>query len=447
MAERDSFELRLAEALRAYAEDAPTNARPAELVGLLASTHPRGKAAIAPLHLGTAPVVVWLMVLGALVLTASSVIVGAAILRSRDLAVLPVPTAVVRAPFDACPSGSDQDQPGPAGQVRPPIPTYAAPMAFDRRAGRIVLLASGDGAGTQTWTFDVCTNTWAQMHPYRQPRGMSWVRQLVYDDDSDRTVAITEGGVWEYDLEADAWTAKGRPPVSLERQIDLTYDAASGLIVVMSSTSRIETDPWELWTYDVETDTWTGIHQAGGPAVAPDHAYQWLAYDASVDRLVWYALASPTTTPWPFETWLFDLRAGTWSKSAATTPRVNAGYGNVGGEMAYDEATRQTVVFSRGRVIAYDAAADRWDVLAEGWDPDQPGGGDSFSPRYTDLQGPSFVYDPVNKRLIVYGGTYPTEDLDGEGLPVWVRANDVLAFDPVTRQWSLLLPASVVEPT
>ena len=284
------------------------------------------------------------------------------------------------------------------------------------------------------------------MEPAQEPSG-PWLQALVYDVDSNLTVAIgwdpsiVASRVWAYDLEADTWTALGVAPMSLQGRIDIAYDAASGLIVAMAPTSQVEADPWELWSYDVETDRWAAIPQAGSRPVGPDPAFQWLAYDASVGRLVWYRLPSQATFPYAFETWLFDLRSGTWSQSVAATPAVfDGGFPPVswGNEIAYDEATRLTVVFSAPRTIAYDAAADRWDVLMQGFDPGQPGGGNRDTP--------SLVYDSVNKRLVVYGGRHPSADLNSEGSPVWVRANDVLTFDPVTREWTVLLPASVVQP-
>ena len=113
-------------------------------------------------------------------------------------------TRGVRGPFacglvPTCPPGSTPDTPGPAGQARPPSSPWAS--AFDRRAGRVVLVAPitpDDGPGVATWTFDVCTNTWTRMHPNREPPTL-WAR-LVYDVDSDVTLLVSSRSVWAYDL-------------------------------------------------------------------------------------------------------------------------------------------------------------------------------------------------------------------------------------------------------
>ena len=82
----------------------------------------------------------------------------------------------------------------------------------------------------------------------------------------------------------------------------------------------------------------------------------------------------------------------------------------------YDEAAQRTVVASDFRWGAYDATEDRWEILFE-----TDAGG---------ILGPStMVYDPTNRRLIVIGGI-------GGGFGV---SGDLVAFDLVTREWTVLL--------
>jgi len=176
---------------------------------------------------------------------------------------------------------------------------------------------------------------------------------------------------------------------------DLTlraYDPLSGLVLATKDLLDGTGQP-ELWTYDVETDTWTLVDRVTGPAW---HAG--LAYDASVDRVVAYS---------PPETWLFDIRTGTWSRAGAETPVVEPNWAVP--TITYDESAERTVVTGSAGVAAYDAAADRWEVLAR---PGEP------------YSNPS-VYDPVNGRLVGIG---------------W--EGDVVAFDLVTREWTILLEAS-----
>ena len=390
MAERDRFELDLAAALRAYAQDAPTQVRPTELARHFATAYPHRRAALGRWGFGLTPAMAWVLLLAGLLL--ALVVGGMLVVGSqpeRKLAAVVPPVGQV---FE-CPPGSTPDKPGPVDQARPPQDSNAA-VAFDRRAGRLVAFTSA-GNAPETWTFDVCTNTWMQMHPNRQPPS-SERAQLVYDVDSDITILASDTVVWAYDLQADTWTEKGVAPTM--NAGSLAYDPVSGLVVAAGLAPPLA-PPTELWSYHVDTDTWTRIHQANGPT---DNVV--IAYDGAVDRLVAYdaAYGGP-----PYETWLFDIRTGTWSRSRAERPAVGGWYTAPG--LVYDEAAGKTVVLLRYPETAYDATADRWEVLAEAeatWP--YPG---------------RMVYDPVNRRLVGLGQTL---GMVGDVPPGGVEALDLV---------------------
>jgi hypothetical protein len=336
---------------------------------------------------------VWVVAIAGLLLAllGGSLLVGSQQQRRLPAVVLPV------GQLFQCPPGSTPDEPGPADQARPDM---GAAVAFDRHAGRLVAVGVTNSMRptVETWTFDVCTNTWTRMHPNREPPLFD-TDQLVYDADSDVTIGILFGKVWAYDLQADTWTEKGSAWLSAACCAELlAYDPLSGLVVAA--------DDEELLNYDVESDTWTPIHQANGPADWGMHAY-----DASVDRIIVYTFGGDEGLE-P-ETWLLDFRTGRWSRSGAETPDVPTGMGTWAA-IAYDEAAERTVVISSDQVAAYDATRDRWEILAdvdpveEWWPHDR-------------------VYDPVNRRLV--GGL-------GGG-------STVVAFDLATREWTVLLEPSV----
>jgi hypothetical protein len=412
MGELDAFETRFRATYRRYLGEAPTEVDAAALARTVVAAHPVARRGLWPVALRPVRALAWLLLLGLLL----AALLGAALVAGSRHPTLGY----------ACSPGSTPDRPGPVGQPRPPL-AGRTPMAFDRHAGRIVLLAIPyDSETPQTWTFDTCTNTWSRMWPNQEPSAAS---QIVYDVDSDATITIdaATSAVWAYDLGANAWTEKRALPTQLSRQPRLVYDPVSGHVLVQASTSEDESDPSELWSYDVERDTWTRVDQVGAPDVASAHEGL-LVYDASVDRLVGYDRTSNSTT-------LFDPALRTWSSTDALTPVINLGYGASGGEIAYDDVTKRTIVFGDGKVIAYDAAADRWETLVDG------AGFGAFATGRTARLGHWMVYDPVNDRLVVYGGDYRTQ-ADG----YWVQADDVIAFDLATRQWTVLLEASQVVP-
>jgi hypothetical protein len=279
----------------------------------------------------------------------------------------------------------------------------------------------------ETWTFDVCTNTWARMHPNQEPPRGTY--GLVYDVDSDMTIASDPTArTWVYDLKANTWTRKGdEPPLAGPFYIRF-YDPVSGHVVAAGEDSDISTLGLTLWSYDVETDTWTPIPQAKPLTIGPH--YSDFAYDASVDRLVAYANAwKPAGDAgdgnWLFEprTWLFDIRTGTWSGTGAATPGYSYGMWGIQPGIAYDEAAERTVMLGQGQSAAYDATADRWETLYVGTPWDEPG---ACGSRPECRRMPTLVYDPVNERLVVYGGFLWTP-------AGGVNPDDMLAFDTRAR--------------
>ena len=200
--------------------------------------------------------------------------------------------------------------------------------------------------------------------------------------------------MWAYDLQANTWSEKGVAPAGAT---PWAYDPRSGLVVA----ARYDT-PADLWNYDVETDAWIPIRQTS----ASDSNPPYVAYDVSVDRII-----VPEA-----ETWLVDLRTGTWSDSGAETPLVIAGYGMQAAAIEYDEAAERTVVFGNDRLALYDATANRWEILG------------AAALGRPDSLPVSMVYDPVNRRLVGWRWLAMAE------IPA-----DVIAFDLVTRDWTVLL--------
>ena len=169
----------------------------------IVAAHPRRRTDVWPWALRPAPALVWLVLLALLLaaLGAGALFVGSQLQRKLPAVVPPV------GPAFACPPGSNARQagagrPGPAGRRR-------RTMAFDRRAGRLVAVASA-GNGVETWTFDVCTNTWTQ--DASEP-GAAELRmaQLVYDVDSDVTILVSNDSDWATREECGPTTSRPTP--------------------------------------------------------------------------------------------------------------------------------------------------------------------------------------------------------------------------------------------
>ena len=439
MAEIDAFERRVAGTLQWYADEVEPTVDASAVAHRAALEHPRrpAGAGFGAWRLAAVPQAGWVLLLGATLLAAlaGGLLVVGSQRQTRPPAVVPPALATFE-----CPPGTDPDAPGPGDLARPAL-GGSLHTAFDRRAGKVVVLAVPGDAGTaETWTFDVCTNRWTPMQPVQEPDEAG---RLVYDADSDLIVMLAESRVWAYDVDANTWIAKSATPSSLQHiTYSLAYDTTTGLVVVEASTSDRDTDPSELWTYDVEADpgswtvapaaAWTRIAQRGAIPDVGRATLSLLVHDPSVDRLVSLFLEGGPQT----QVRLFDFGTTTWSTSVSVAPDVSIGWGPEGYEAAFDEVTGRSVVIDGGRVVAFDASKDEWEILADTASAPASPYGPSGPP---GPQGPSVVYDSANRRLVVCGGRYyRTGSIKSD----WVRTDDVWAFDTRTRTWTQLLARS-----
>ncbi len=316
-----------------------------------------------------------------------------------------------------CPPGSAPDLPGPADQARPP--TDLVSMAFDREARQIVLLGWSPESTTETWTFDVCTNTWSQLGGAGAPERAL----LAYDGDSRAVVAFAPqywGGERVYasvfDRATGSWDRRSTGPI--QNLLGVVYEPRSGQIVVHGETA--ESAGPELWAYDVERDRWARLRQIDAPNLGADPQHELLAYDPGRAHIVLHMID---------RSWEYNPTTGRWSTERASSPPVNGGFFGNPGSIATDEVTGRVVIYSAGPVLAYDGAAGHWEPIdtLEPW-PDwgEPGG----------RAGQSIVYDSLNRRIVVYGG---------RGLDPCQSPDDVWTFDPSAGEWTLLLAQTVAD--
>ena len=168
MAERDRFELDLAAALRAYAEDAPMQVHPTELVRHFAAAYPHGTTTFGPWRFAAIPRLAWALLLGAALLAA---LVGGALLVGSQLqrrlpAVVPNLGTGGHVSARLEPRRAGAGQPG-AAAPRPLGELFIRPPR--RQGDRPCRLA--DRHRPPDVDVRRCTNTWTRMHPDREPPG------------------------------------------------------------------------------------------------------------------------------------------------------------------------------------------------------------------------------------------------------------------------------------
>jgi hypothetical protein len=319
-------------------------------------------------------------------------------------------------PAATCPDGADPARRGPVDQDRPAdgwIGIQAA--AFDHRTGRILTVDDW----RETWAFDVCTNTWQRLGsmgavPGELPAG------LVYDVDSDVTVAFRSHGVTVFDARSNEWTPRAGGFPGSAFPLGAVYDPVSGLI--LTTFGAEDPERLDLWAYDVDTDEYTevGLLWASGD---DDPLYELLGYAPELDRLIFGSLSERTA--------LVDPRTGETTLIETRTPGISfvwpkAQYGPAGDSVYVAVGTvvdggAFTSQFP-GQICGFDVSTSTWTTCFP-----LPGAGG-----YAAFH--AMVGDPINNRLVLISGLYGN---------FWVNADDgVWAIDLDTGATSELVSPS-----
>lgn len=325
-------------------------------------------------------------------------------------------TARQAPPSATCPPGSNPDALGPADQPRPRGAAWSNQAGvFDQHAGRIIFI---DEMG-DTWTFDVCSNTWDKANPALVlSDSQSWFNNLVptdpmlvYDVDSDVTIAFYNDALAVYDYRANTWTQRSKPASYGAGAI---YDPISGLVVLLTAENG-------LIAYDVETDEWIPVGKIG----EGEYQAYLIGHIADTDRI---GFLRPTTDhprrtseELDDEGMVVDSRTGEPEGLSAPGDGVFAAFGR----LSYATGTSTPVVEVEGEGICrLDPATLDWTCVSLADGPDSDGGG---------LIG-AIVGDPINDRIVLiygYGSGF-----DGKR---YYDVNDIWAIDFETGEWTQLL--------
>jgi hypothetical protein len=290
---------------------------------------------------------------------------------------------------------------------------------FDTRAGKIVFVDE-DG---ETWTFDVCANTWQAMDPTFVPDDAHLGEsQLVYDIDSDRTISFGPVYVYAYDAATNTWTRRSSPDGRALNDAwpGSVYDPVSGLVLV-------QFDDGVLVAYDVDTDTWTEIGVVDEPREITSEGQTatsgppfLVGYVSEADRLAFLGFDGAA---FQGSGELVDPRTGESTDLADPPTDVRGGFGSfeyaTGGDTAYP-STEQGVC--------------RLDPTTLDWNCE---GGSPLAPGVSAM-----VYDPINTRIVVindsccaWPGTSVSDDVlaidvdTGERIELLATANARIETD------------------
>jgi hypothetical protein len=194
----------------------------------------------------------------------------------------------------------------------------------------------------------------------------------------------------------------------------MVYDTAEKRTVLFGGRTSNGQSSSETWVFDARTNRWAKAQPPSSPPVRYHHA---MAYDEKNNKTVLFGgyWVSP-------ETWLYDARDNLWTRQypQQSPPRL---YGH---SMVYDSTNGKIVLFG-GRTYSggWKLKNDTWvyDLNENTWTKMSP----PVSPAVRYFQ--DMVYDPVNNRVVMFGGVAGSAFRD-----TWL-------YDVANDRWTEIFPA------
>ena len=240
-----------------------------------------------------------------------------------------------------------------------PPALYRAAMAYDAESDRVVVFGGSSDTSdftNETWSYDYNTNTWTNMTPSNSPH-VRGDHEMVYDSESD--LIILYGGwygervssyyltdTWTYDLNSNTWTEMfpSTCPGWLYR-FSMTYESKADRVILFHGD--------ETWTYDVDTNIWEKKSPENYPQ---NHFSSKIVYDENSELVILLGLViiSQIDTGYP-ETWVYNLTSNVWTKM---TPENQPSYSD-NCAMTYDHQSDRVILFL-GETWSYDLESNQW---------------------------------------------------------------------------------------
>lgn len=262
-----------------------------------------------------------------------------------------------------------------------PPSIYCNALAYDSESDKIIMYSGVyfyDSTYTlvkDTWAYDFNENTWRKMSD--GPTGR-FGHNMVYDTESDRIImfsgAYMDNGIqhfndlWTYDYNTDRWTEQKPERMPPPRHYyQMAYHSRADRVVVWSGWTHSGEDR-NIWTYDLNTNTWTEMKSMSGPEPG---GYGSIVYDEESDRIVLFGGLHNGRS----DTWTYDLEDHIWTKMAPSMipgqlSRLN---------MAYCQSVDRVILFG-GQIdssqFVYSDQTWTYDYNANLWEYTNPMVGD-----------------------------------------------------------------------
>ena len=202
----------------------------------------------------------------------------------------------------------------------------------------------------------------------------------------------------------------------------MTYDSTDRMTILFGGKSANSVYDDDTWAYRSDQASWTMLNPTGPRP--PGRFGHSLAYVAGAHEVLMFGGA--TTAGPANDLWAFHPDTARWQE---LHPSGSAPPARLYPSLDYDPISNTAILFGGWTGTAafddtwvLDATANKWTEL-------------DTNPKPPARWGASLVYDPVTRELILFGGLYGSYD----GTQ---RLNDTWAFDPSTRRWTQLVPAT-----
>jgi hypothetical protein len=289
-------------------------------------------------------------------------------------------------------------------------------MAYSERDDVIVMVGGGDFGGyanSETWVYNLNTNTWTNMSPASNPWSTAFA-SMVYDRVED--VFVLFGGysgypfyllelyprdeTWIYDLHSNTWTnAECSTHPSGRYFAGMAYDYIENRVLLGGGLYDVfggyfSTDIWE---YKTTTNQWSLLTNF---TEARPFAFT-ISFDIWANSIIVQGgLLNEIEGPYVQETWTYDLQSGEWNNTLSS-PQPMARLGNY---LAYDIQSGKTVMYG-GTTLRSDSG----EVLSDTW---------TLSLKATFVSSEDFDGDNLNNSIEFLIGTNPfNRDSDFDMIP------------------------------
>jgi hypothetical protein len=281
---------------------------------------------------------------------------------------------------------------------RPAAEIYRA--VYDPESKRVILI--GVNAGNRDiWAYEVANQKLVRL----KDKPANSMTCVDYNIKAGGIVTNSQktGTTWIYDPVKEEWGELADSPtqIGLYDMCSFVYDIESDRQVKLYSPNSSGSDTRTL-VFDYSTNSWENILLDPSPifalglAMAYDaESYRIILWDASLEKIIW----------------AFNTNTTSWDKVIYTG---GPNKGGTFGAAVYVPDLDRTFFYYLDQFYAYDLNTNSWEQAKGELKP-----GNRLSQ--------SLAYDPIAKKIVMYGGTNESET---------TYYNDLWLYDPQTGEWT-----------